>query len=86
MAEPANRPAFPEGKGKAENHCTGGISGMKKKTVYLIASILLVLAFFALLAMLTWGRTLRVAKANRLLAQAEDPGGLAAKRIYEDSG
>lgn len=58
---------------------------MKKKTVYLIASILLVLAFFALLAMLTWGRTLRVAKANRLLAQAEDPEGLAAaKRIYED--
>jgi tetratricopeptide (TPR) repeat protein len=58
---------------------------MKKKTVYLIASILLVLAFLALLAALTWGKTLRVAKANRLLIQAEDPEGLAAaKRIYED--
>jgi len=58
---------------------------MKKKTIYLIISILLVSAFLTLLCALTWGRTFRVAKANRLLAQADDPEGLAvAQRIYED--
>lgn len=58
---------------------------MKKKTVYLIIAILLVLAFLALLGVLTWGKTLRVARANRRLAQADDPEGMAAaQRIYED--
>lgn len=58
---------------------------MKKKAVYLIVSILLVLAFLALLAVLTWGKTLRVAKANRRLAQADDAEGVAAaQRVYED--
>ena len=58
---------------------------MKKKAVYLIVSILLVLAFLALLAVLTWGKTLRVAKANRRLAQADDAEGMAAaQRVYED--
>ncbi|NLY88100.1 MAG: hypothetical protein GX085_00505 [Firmicutes bacterium] len=58
---------------------------MKKKRVYLIITILLVLAFLTLLGVLTWGKTLRVAKANRRLAQANDPeGAAAAQRVYED--
>ena len=63
-----------------------GYFWMKKKAVYLIVSILLVLAFLALLAVIDLGKTLRVAKANRRLAQADDAerGVAAAQRVYED--
>src|SRR5690554_1671361 len=58
---------------------------MKKKTIYLICSILHVLALLSVLGALVWGKTLRTAKANRRLEQADDPGGPAeARQIYED--
>ncbi len=45
----------------------------------------LVLALLFLISVLTWGKTVRVAKANRLLVPPVEPDGPAkARRVYED--
>lgn len=61
------------------------VSTLKKKTLYLITYILLALVVLILLTSLFWGRTLRLAKANRLFNSTTTPDGVAkARRIYED--
>lgn len=57
---------------------------MKKKAVYLIVSILLVLAFLALLAVLTWGKPCGWPRPTAGLRRRTTRRVAAAQRVYED--
>lgn len=58
---------------------------LKKKNLHLIGYILLGLIILILLTSLVWGKTLRLAKANRLFNDTTEPDAAAkARRVYED--
>lgn len=56
---------------------------MNKKTLIILTFLTLLLLFF--LSVLVWGKTMRAARANRILENPAEPDGTAkARQVYED--